>query len=173
MLAPFEAAPRPRQMSIKLTELLMAVGLYLAVNAFVMYCILSNWPKSQQPSLSVKVFLYVWAFLMIYIPIESVAKAVRDRWLLMNGEVALGQIFHITKGRHSRMEFRFEDRTGRAITASTRAQPRPRSVSEGSAIVVFYDPANPEKRSVPLCRAIWRVDLPASASEIPRSASSA
>jgi len=173
MLAPFEALPRPRQVSVKLADVVVAVGLYGVVNAFVIFCVLSSWPKFQQSSLSVKAFSCIWVFLIIYIPVEGVVRAVRDRLLLTNGDVALGRIFRISKGRHPRMEFRFEDRTGRTVTASTQATPRPRSVSEGSAIVVFYDPANPEKRCVPLCRTIWKIDLPASASEIPHSASSA
>lgn len=171
MLAPFEALPRPRQVSVKVTDLLMAVGLYIALGVTV-YFVLSSWRNSQQ-SLHVKIFLCVWIFLMIYIPVASVVETARDRRLLMDGEVALGRILHISKGKHSRMEFRFEDRTGRTITASRRATPRDRSVSEGSAIIVFYDPANPEKRCVPLCRTLWKIDLPASASGIPGAANSA
>lgn len=167
MLARFEALPRPRPVSVKLVDPLMAAGLFVAVNAFVIYCILSSW---QQSALSVKAFLYGWGFLMIYIPVAGATKAVRDRRLLMEGEVALGRILHISKGRHPRMKFRFEDRTGRSVTASREATPRSRSVSEGSATVVFYDPANPEKRCVPLCRTLWKIDLPTATSQIPRSA---
>lgn len=170
MLAQFEGLPRPRQVSVKLVDLLIAVGLFIAANAFVMYCVLSSWPTSHRPSL---IFLCGWGFLMICIPVVSAVRTIRDRRLLMDGEVALGRIFHISKGKGSRMEFRFEDRAGRTFTASREATPRDRSVSEGSAIVVFYDPANPEKRCVPSCRTLWKIDLSASASEIPRSANNA
>ena len=118
IVAPFEKLACPRQVSLKLAELIFEVAAYSAFGGFSIYFVTSVWhPKSQQSSLYVKAFSVVWILLIIYILIGNAVAFIRERKLLADGEVTLGRIFHVRGGRNRRIEFAFQDRAGLTIAA--------------------------------------------------------
>ncbi|HLW83361.1 MAG TPA: DUF3592 domain-containing protein [Candidatus Acidoferrales bacterium] len=160
MIAPIEQLPRPRQVSIKSGDLAMRVAASIALVIFSIYFLNSAWNSGLPQSLFYKTFSVLWVMLMIYVISGNVSAFIRDQKLLADGEVALGRVFHIRRGRHRRMEFSFQDARGRTFTAL--AGVGSPSIHEGSAIVVFYDPSNPEKRCVPMSGTLWKIALPES-----------
>ena len=165
MIAPFERMPRPRHVSIRATHLAVSVVGWVSFIALVIYLARST-AFFRSPGYADAV-VFCWMIgVAIYALAEEGLKLGRDRKLFMDGEVTLARVFHISGGRNRRMQFRFEDQTSRTFTASTGASSRPRSISKGSAIVVFYDPSDPQKRCVPLCTTLWKIDLPSDSTAV-------
>lgn len=158
MVLPIEQSPRPRSVSINIGHLATEIAFYIAFVAFAIYFVISTWssepPKS---SLLEKAFSIVWAMFTIYLISQGVSAFIGDRKLLAAGEVALGRVFHVRGGKHPRMEFSFQDKVGKTITALAS---KTRHIREGSIIIVFYDPSNPEKRCVPMDNSLWKIRLP-------------
>lgn len=92
------------------------------------------------------------------IAITSIRRAIRDRKLLAEGNLAIGVITrqYLTGGKHRRseIEYKFKDAAGCTYVRS--ATDNARTLYEEMEIPLFYNPANPEI-SVPLATALCKL----------------
>jgi hypothetical protein len=80
----------------------------------------------------------------------------RERQLLVNGELASGHIVKQTNGRYNqRVEYAFKDAAGKTIMG--RSIDASRSLYEGMSTPVFYDPIEP-KRNISLDCSLTKLD---------------
>jgi len=160
MIAPIEQLPRPRYVSVRTGDLVLQIVLYFIFVFVGISLFTSSWSAdSSHPSLYERAFASICLIIMAFVVWANVSAFFRNRKLLANGEVALGRVFHVSRGRHPRIEFTFQDKSGRTIATLAA---KPRRVCEGMAIIVFYDPSNPEKRCVPMCGSLWKIRSAAS-----------
>ena len=151
--------PRPRQVRAKGFDLItMVTGDILFICAW--FVVFGDFWRSKfldQPIS--ECFLLSWLIFVPFVLVKNARDFVRDQKLLTYGEVALGRIFEVRAGRHGRrIQYSFQDLAGRVMAASSRTDSR--KASEGSAVPVFFDPSNPQKRCVPLCSSSWEIVNP-------------
>jgi hypothetical protein len=148
--------PRPRQIRAKRVDLITMIAIDILFIYFwsVVFGDFRSGRFLDQPIS--KCFLLFWLALVPFILVQNARDFVRDQKLLAYGEVALGRIFEVRAGRHGRrIQYSFQDLVGCIISASSRTYLR--TVREGSAVPVFFDPSNPQKRCVPLCSTSWEI----------------
>jgi uncharacterized protein DUF3592 len=171
MIAVLAQLPRPRQVSIRLAGLIAAISEGVLAFGAGIYFFVAVWaPKAHESSLYTKAFLACFTIMLLYVVVEKALAFVRNRELLATGEVALGRVFYVTRGKNPRMEFAFRDTAGHTITTQ-RSRPHS-SIRKGSAVVIFYDPSDPKKRCVPLCSTLWQIDLPSDSTAATSSSAS-
>lgn len=157
--------PRPRQVHIKRTDLVMMLGGSTLLVVVWLSFLGDLWENgfARQSGILDKSFLVLWMILLPVLYAKSARDIIRSRDLLACGDVTFGLILEVQVGRRNRHNIRysFQDAAGRVITASSIDDSR--HVFEGSVVPVFFDPANPEKRCVPLCGVSWEIVFPTDA----------
>ncbi|HEV2305980.1 MAG TPA: DUF3592 domain-containing protein [Candidatus Acidoferrales bacterium] len=159
MLERIAQLPRPRHVFIKKSVAATEIGGNILFTIAWFYISVLIWKGRNSIT---DISLIFWLPLVPYILIGNARDFFQQRRLLEQGEVALGRVFHVRRGRHGRrIEFSFQDNSGRIATALARDSSYSiRKVGEGSGVIVFYDPANPEKRCVTSGATPWEVKLP-------------
>lgn len=142
----------PRQVRFKPVPRVISIAFPISVAAGVYWAFLLERTGISMSS----DFLVLMGAAIVWstIAIISIRRAIRDRKLLAEGNLAIGVVTrqYLTGGRHPRSEIQYEfnDAAGRTYIRS--ASDDSRTLYEEMETPVFYSPANPEV-SVPLASA--------------------
>lgn len=156
-----EALPRPRTVVTAWRDriILLAILAFSCIWATLWTRgIYTSWQKGNKTWSLIALFFLAFLILMTLLEMR---RELRNRALLIDGELALGRVTHQrttgTKTRKSEVSYEFTDAVGRTVTG--RGYDWTKKYVENMPLIVFYEPRDPSQ-NVSICTTLWKLRTP-------------